>query len=63
MTPSSSKWPAQPVKIQHIPCGSTWEMYAIEWPPRIAICTNCKMALQLISHDPKTKNLTYRRLL
>lgn len=60
MTPSS--FPKEPVKVVHLDCEHVWEMYAIEWPPKVTVCTNCKVALKLVGHDQTTNRLAYRKL-
>lgn len=62
MTPSSFELPQKPLRVEHLACGATWEMYAIEWPPKIVVCTECQVPLKLVGLDPETQRLAYRTI-
>lgn len=47
--------------MTHTVCGNSWETYAIEWPPQVQYCTTCHTPLRLVSHDPVTQRLSYRK--
>jgi hypothetical protein len=60
--PYSSEWSRQPLQVQHLECGTTWDSYSSEWPPKIVICTRCHVGLKLVGHDATTKHLAYRQI-
>lgn len=60
MTHSSYELPKTPITVSHINCGGMCDVYAIEWPIKVLVCTNCARPMKLVGHNAETKSIAFR---